>query len=280
MTLTDIHKDAFVHPDADVHPSATVGPGAYVGPRCTIGEGAVLHPAARVLQDARVGPGAEIYPGAVVGGAPQDLRFEDDQPAAVEIGAQTVIRENATVSRGTLDPAPTRLGQRCMLMEGAHVGHNAQIAEDVVIANAAKLAGHVRVARGCFISALSLIHQFVDIGELCMLQGYAGVGQHVPPYCLVAAGANAGVVSLNRVGLKRAGRFSENELAQLKACYRLYYRSRSNDGWSQERALDAMRDAATTPAPRNFVAFIETSLVSPAPRARGVIGPRRLSCQP
>jgi len=271
--MSAIHPAAHIDPTAQLAPDVRVGPGAVVGPRCSLAEGCVLHPGAYVLRDATLGERVEVYPGAVVGGAPQDLKFDDSQPAGVEIGAGTVIRENATVSLGTLDPQPTRVGASCMLMEGAHVGHNSQLADHVIIANSAKLAGHVRVGERCFISALALVHQFVDIGELCMFQGYAGVSMHIPPFVLVGAGANAGVVGLNRVGLKRSGLYKADDLAQIKDCFKRYYRGRDRAGWASDEALAEMRELATLPGAERFVGFIEAALAQVAPRARGVIGP-------
>ncbi len=266
------HAAAHIDPTAEIAENVTIGPAAYIGPRCVVGAGCVIHPGAYLLRDATLSENVHVYPGAVVGGEPQDLKFDLSQPAAVEIGAGTVIREHATVNLGALDPAPTRVGAKCMLMEGAHVGHNSQIADNVIIANGAKLAGHVRVETGCFISALSLLHQFVDVGELCMFQGYAGVSQHVPPYCLVVAGPNVGVNGLNRVGLKRSGRFTNEDLNQIKECYRLYYRERSRAGWTQENAMQRMTETATEPGAKNFVSFITRARALEAPRAKGVIG--------
>ena len=276
-TTSHIHPAAHVDPEADVHPSARIGPGATVGPRVAIAEDVVLRPGAHIVQDASIAAACDIHPGAVIGGDPQDLKYDPSQPAAVEIGPGCVIREGATVSRGAGDAGPTRLGAGCYLMAAAHVGHNCQIAGNVIIANGACLAGHVRVGQGCFISALALIHQFVDIGEMCMLQGGAGVGQHVPPFCLVAHGPNTGVLGLNRVGLRRSGRFSRDELDHLKTAFRLVYRRRSQPDWTLESALDQAEAATTGPAAAQFTAFIRAAMRAPAPRARGVLGPADLA---
>jgi UDP-N-acetylglucosamine acyltransferase len=276
-TTSHIHPAAHVDPQAEIHPSARIGPGATVGPRVRIAEDVTLRPGAHIVQDAAIAAGCDIHPGAVVGGDPQDLKYNPSHHAAVEIGPGCVIREGATISRGAGDAGPTRLGAGCYLMAAAHIGHNCQIASNVIIANGACLAGHVRVAQGCFISALALIHQFVDIGEMCMFQGGAGVGQHVPPYCLIAHGPNTGVLGLNRVGLKRSGRFSKGDLDNLKTAFRLIYRKRDQTDWTLESALAQAEETATGPAAEAFLAFIRAAIAQGPPRARGLLGPAELA---
>lgn len=273
--MSNIHPAAHVDSSAEIGSDVTVGPGAFVGPRCALGDGCVLHPGAYLLRDSTLAERVEVYPGAVVGGAPQDLKFDESQAAGAHVGAGTVLRESSTVNLGTLDPAPTRVGAGCMLMEGAHVGHNSQVGDGAILANGAKLAGHVRIGERCFVSALSLVHQFVEVGELCMFQGYAGVSMHIPPFLMVSAGANAGVAGLNRVGLKRSGLYSSDDIAEIKECYRAYYRGRDEAGWSGADALAEMKSIATLPGAKKFAGFIESALGQAPPRARGVIGPAR-----
>jgi len=272
--MSDIHPASHIDSSAQIGPGVRVGPGAFVGPRCVLGDGCVLHPGAYVLRDSTLGARVEVYPGAVIGGPPQDLKFDESQPASCEVGEGTVIRESATVNLGTLDPMATRVGAHCMLMEGAHVGHNARVGDRTILANAAKLGGHTTVGERCFISAHTAVHQFTDVGDGCMFQALACVSMHVPPFVIVASGANAGAVGLNRVGLKRSGLYSRDDLDQIKACYKAYYRGRES-GWSSEGALAEMNGVATLPGARAFVGFIERSLAQGAPRARGVIGPGR-----
>jgi len=273
----NVHPAAHVDDDAEIHPSASVGPGAFVGPRVTIGENVTLRAGAQVVQDATIGAGCDLHPGAVVGGDPQDLKYDPSQSARVELGAGCVVREGATVSRGAGDAGPTTLGAGCYLMAQAHVGHNCRIGDRVIIANGACLAGHVRVGAGCFISALSLLHQFIDIGEMCMLQGGAGVGQHVPPFCLVAHGPNTGVLGLNRVGLRRSGRFTREELDHLKTAFRHVYRRREEPDWTLDRAIEEAGGATSGAAAGAFLAFCRAAMAHSPPRARGLLGPASLS---
>ena len=54
-----------------------------------------------------------------------------------------------------------------------------------------------------FISGNCLVHQFVRIGTLALMQGGAAISKDLPPYT-VARGDN-GICGLNTIGLRRAG---------------------------------------------------------------------------
>lgn len=89
----------------------------------------------------------------------------------VRIGDRNVIREHATVHRGTAEGSETVIGNDVFLMASAHVAHNCRIADRAIVANGALLAGHVELGEGAFVSGNVVIHQFVRIGRLAMLGG-------------------------------------------------------------------------------------------------------------
>ena len=100
----------------------------------------------------------------------------------------------------------------------------AEHAPDVIIANGALLAGHVTVGDRAFISGNCLVHQFVRVGTLALMQGGAAISKDLPPYT-IARGDN-GICGLNIVGLRRAG-FTAEERLELKQLYHLLFRRRA-----------------------------------------------------
>ena len=66
-------------------------------------------------------------------------------------GAGTVIREHCTINRSIHTGKATVVGARCFLMANAHVGHDCEVADDVVLVNNVMLAGHVSVGSFSFI---------------------------------------------------------------------------------------------------------------------------------
>lgn len=180
-----------------IHPTALIEDGAQLGAGCHI------HAHAIIRTGSELGEGVVVHPFAVVGGDPQDLRFDAAIPSGVRIGDRTVIREHVTISRSTRQGALTEIGADCFLMASCHVAHDCHIANRVVIANAVLLAGHVEVAERAFLGGGAVVHQFCRIGESVMIGGGARISLDVPPFCL-ATERNA-LIGLNIVGLRRRG---------------------------------------------------------------------------
>ena len=197
-----------------IHPSATVEPGAQLGADCEIMAHAV------VTRHAILGDRVVVHPGAVVGGDPQFLKFDRRTASFVRVGEGTVIRENATLNRSIHEGQATVVGARCFLMAGSHAGHDCALADDVVLANNAMLAGHVTVGAFTFVGGGAGVHQFVRIGESVMIGGLARITRDLAPYTIVAERDE--VSGLNLVGLKRRG-FARETIRELKEAFRAVY---------------------------------------------------------
>jgi len=211
-----------VDPRAELAPDVVVGPYAVIGPGVTVGGGTEVQAHAVLERDTTVGRRCFVGYGAVLGSAPQDVHYRDE-PTRVEIGDDTRIREYATVHRATAASGVTRVGARCLVMAYTHVAHDCAIGDDVVLANAVQLAGHVAVGNHAWIGGQTPVHQFVRIGELAFVGGGSRVPQDVPPYACVA-GIPLKLYGINTVGLRRAGVAPEVRLA-LKHAFRLLFNS-------------------------------------------------------
>jgi UDP-N-acetylglucosamine acyltransferase len=89
-------------------------------------------------------------------------------------------------------------------MAFAHLGHDCQIADHVVVTNASQLAGHITVEHHALLSGLVGITQHVRIGAYSFLAAGAFANKDILPYT-IAEGHWATPKAVNRVGLKRAG---------------------------------------------------------------------------
>lgn len=216
-----LHPTAIVHPGAEVDATADVGAYAVVEAGVCIGAGTRLWPHAYVACGTSLGERCQIHPFAVVGHAPQDLKY-DGSPSYTTIGDDTIVREHASIHRGTEPGSTTVVGRRCYIMSTAHVGHNCVIGDDVKLANSALLSGHCRVDDGAFLSGNVSVHQFVRIGELTMLGGGSSVARDVPPFMMFVR--THGLIGLNLVGLRRAA-MSARDRAELHECYKILFRS-------------------------------------------------------
>jgi len=187
--------------------------------------------------------------GAVIGAAPQDLAYDPQRKTGVEIGDDNVFREYCTVHRGTADGTVTRIGDKNFFMVSAHIGHNCEVGNQVIIANNCLLAGYVTVGDNAFLGGGGGFHQFMRIGRLVMVQGLSAFGKDLPPFVL-AAKRNL-VIGLNTVGMRRAG-ISSADRKEIKAAFRLIYTS----GLNISQALEQGTSLSFGQYGREFLDFV------------------------
>jgi len=236
-----IHPTAIVHPLAKLDPTVQVGPYAVIDERVEIGPDCVVGPHVYLTGVTTIGAHNRFYAGCVIGEAPQDLKYSGE-PTRLRIGAHNVFREHVTVHRSNKSAEETFIGSRNFLMAHSHVAHNCRLGDSVILANGALLGGHVTLEDRAFISGNCIIHQFVRVGTLALMQGGSAISKDLPPYT-VARGPN-GICGLNTIGLRRAG-FGPAERLQLKQLYRALFR----DGRSLRSAMaDARTKFASVPA--------------------------------
>ena len=222
--------NASIHPSSYVDPGARLGQDVSVGPFCIIEAGAVVGDRTRidshceVLAGARIGADAHLCSHVMVGGDPQHLTFSSDAQCTAEVGDRTIIREFATVHRGTdQGSVATRVGADCLLMCYVHVAHDCLVGNGVIFANAVQLGGHVEVGDYAIIGGITGVHQFSRIGEHAFLGATSGLNQDLPPFML-AGGYRATLHGPNIVGLRRR-KFPKEVLTALNAAYMAYWRS-------------------------------------------------------
>ena len=180
-----------------------VGPYAVIEAGARIGRGTTIDAHVVVKGSATIGEDCRLHAGAVIGDDPQDLAFEREIPSRVRLADGVIVREHATIHRATTENGATRIGRGTLIMGAAHVAHDCQIGEEVVICNAALIAGHVQIEDRAFISGNTVIHQFCRVGRLVMLSGLSGIGRDIGPFLTVAGRSD--IVGLNSVGMRRAG---------------------------------------------------------------------------
>lgn len=251
-----------VHRSAQVHPAAIVADGAEIGADCRIGPFAVIGPEVRLADGVEVkshavitgwteiGPGSVVFPFATVGEVPQDLKYAGER-TRLSIGARCRIREGATLNPGTAGGGGvTRVGDDCLFMTGAHVGHDAQIGDRVIMANQAAVAGHCIIGDDVIIGGLSGVHQFVRIGRGAIVGAVTMVTNDVVPYGLVQA-PRGELDGLNLVGLKRRG-VERSEITALRAAYQMLAQG---EGTFLDRAR-RLADETDSPHVREMTDFI------------------------
>jgi UDP-N-acetylglucosamine acyltransferase len=246
-----------IHPTAIVEPGATLGEDVRVGPYCIVGAEARLGDGVELLSHAivtgrtTVGPRCRIFPFASIGHRPQDLKYQGE-PSTLEIGADTTIREHATINPGTAGGGMvTKVGDRCLVMIGVHIGHDCIIGSNVIMSNNVTFAGHCRVDDFVIMSGYSGATQFVHIGAHAFVGGLSKVEKDLIPYG-TAVGNPADLTGLNLVGLKRRG-FDREAIHNLRTAYRMVFAS---EGTLRERVDDAAAIFPKDPLVQDVVRFI------------------------
>lgn len=248
-----IHPLACVDPKADIDPTAEVGPFAYIEANVEIGARTKIMANATVLSGARIGADCTVFPSAVVGAIPQDLKFRGEETLAI-IGDHTVIRECATVHRGTASKGQTVVGSHCLIMAYSHVAHDCLLHDHIILSNATQLAGEVVVDDYAILGGGSLVHQFTHVGTHSMTQGGTKVNKDIPPY-VIAAREPVSFCGINSVGLSRRG-FTREQVAAIQDTYRLIYMS----GLNVSQALQQISETLPqSPERDEIVNFITTS---------------------
>ncbi len=220
------YENVYIHPTAEIGPDVEIGPFSYIGPECRVGEGTRIHNNVTLFANVTLGSFNEIYPNAVVGGLPQDRKYEGEDSRLV-IGDRNVIRECVTISSGTkLGEGLTLIGNGNLIMASCHIAHDCILENNIVIANNVLLGGHVRVESYAGFGGLAAVHHFVTVGRYAFVGGLARVTQDVPPYMLVE-GNPLRIWSINKVGLKRRGIPLET-IQSLKEAHRMFFRSRAS----------------------------------------------------
>lgn len=249
--MPSIHPSAVIETGAVIADNVRIGAFCTVGPNAEIGDGVVLESHVVLSGRTTVGARTRIFPFASIGHEPQDLKY-DGEDSELRIGAGNRIREYVTMNPGTKGGGMvTTVGDGCLFMIGAHVAHDCNIGNHVILANNVALGGHVEIGDHAIVGGNSAIHQFVRIGEHAMIGGMSGIENDVIPYGS-AFGERSQLAGLNIIGLKRRG-FSKEEIHSLRSAFQELF---ADNGVFNERVNKVAQDFNSSPAVQNMVDFI------------------------
>ncbi|MGH8155060.1 MAG: UDP-3-O-(3-hydroxymyristoyl)glucosamine N-acyltransferase [Rhodanobacteraceae bacterium] len=182
-----IHPSALVDAGARVDPTASVGPacviaagatiqaGVVLGPHCVIGPDCVVGARCRLVASVTLvtrvtlGQRVLIHPGAVLGsdgfgiarGA--DAWVKVPQLGGARIGDDCEIGANTTIDRGTLDD--TVLEEDVRLDNQIQVAHNVHIGAHSALAGCAAVAGSARIGRDCLIGGSAGVLGHLELAD-------------------------------------------------------------------------------------------------------------------
>ncbi len=246
-----IHPTAIVHPKAKLDSSVRVGPYAVIDEDVEVGPGCVIGPHVYLTGRTTIGSNNKFFPGCVIGEAPQDLKYKGE-PSQLRIGDRNTFREHCTIHRANKTEDATIIGTQNLLMAHCHIAHDCQIGNYVIVVNGALVGGHVILGDRALISGNCLLHQFVRVGSLALMQGGSAISKDLPPYTV--ARDNNRLCGLNTLGLRRAG-FTAEQRLELRQLYRTLFRDEAN----LRTALTKANQEFSSPAARVLLDFIATA---------------------
>jgi UDP-N-acetylglucosamine acyltransferase len=247
-----------IHPSAIVDAKAELDSSVEIGPFCIIKSGVKIKKGSRLIANViiegrtEIGEHCIIHPFSSIGFPPQDLKYKGE-PTGLVIGDNNIIREYITIHRASVGgDGVTTIADNNFLMAYVHIAHDCKIGSNVIMSNAATLAGHVVVEDHAYIGGLVAVHQFTRIGRHAMVGGFSGIAQDIPPF-MMASGARAKLFGPNTIGLKRHG-FSDTAVNAIKKAYKILFREKR----TLKDAIKKIReDVPATDEVRHLVEFIE-----------------------
>ncbi|MBX7158174.1 MAG: acyl-ACP--UDP-N-acetylglucosamine O-acyltransferase [Verrucomicrobiae bacterium] len=247
-----IHPTAHVHPKAKLASNVQIGPGVIIDEHVTIGENCEIRAHAVITGHTTIGNHNQIGYGAIIGAEPQDHAFDFKTISYVRMGDHNIIREYATIHRGTQPETATEIGNHCFLMGSSHLAHNCKVKDGAILANHALCAGYVEIGEKAFISGNTVIHQFCRVGRMGMLRGGGRISKDIPPFMI--GDATNRLMGLNSVALKRA-QFSLETRMALKRLYHELFLSEKN----LNETLKQFDLASASSEIKEIIQFIQTA---------------------
>ena len=197
-----IHKTAVIDPKAKLHNNVKIGPYSVIGANVEIEENTEVKSHVSIVGNTKVGKNNKIYPFASIGNDPQDLKFQGEK-TKLEIGNNNKIREYVTINPGTNGGGGiTKVGNSCLFMVSAHIAHDCNVGDNVILANNVPLGGHANIEDNVIIGGNSAVQQFTRVGRSAMIGGMCGVVRDIIPYA-IAHGNRSILQGLNLIGLRR-----------------------------------------------------------------------------
>ncbi len=249
-----IDSSARIAPDAKIGANVTIGPWTIIGSGVEIGDECNIASHVVLKGPTKIGKRNRIFQFASVGEDPSDKKFHGEV-SYLEIGDDNVIREGATIHRGTeAGGGTTRVGSRNLFMPYTHVAHDCIIGNDTIFSNNAAVSGHVVVEDWAILGGYAGVYQFLRIGAHSFIGAQSHVNMDVPAYVIVK-GTPPEPKGINITGLERRG-FSRDAIRALRKAYSILYR----EGNTVEEALAEMQELVeSTPEVAVLIASVRAS---------------------
>ena len=238
---------------AQIGKNVSIGAYSIIEDNVIIGDNTIIDSHTIIKEYTEVGKNCNIFSHCVIGGVPQDKKYNGEKSKLV-IGNNNTIREFCTLNRGTEESGITKIGNNCLFMAYVHVAHDCYLKNDIILANGVQLGGHVTIDNYGIIGGMTPVHQFCKIGMHSFIGGGLRVVQDVPPY-IIANGDPLKFSGINILGLRRR-KFSSTQRENIKKAYKLIYNSNYNISQATEKIENTFNIDSSI---EDILDFIKTS---------------------
>ena len=211
-----------IDPSAKIGKNVTIGPWTIIGPEVEIGDGTHIASHVVIKSHTRIGKNNRIFQFASVGEDPSDKKYHGEV-SWLEMGDDNVVREGATLHRGTeVGGGVTRIGSDNLFMPYTHVAHDCIVGSHTIFSNNAAISGHVVVEDWAILSGYAGVYQFLRIGAHSFIGGLTHINMDVPAF-VVVKGMPPEAKGVNITGLERRN-FSKEAIKAIRKGYKILYR--------------------------------------------------------
>lgn len=242
-----IGKNAELGTNVYVGPFAIIEDGVSIGDNCNIASHAIIRKGS-ILEEA-----VFVDSFAVVGGIPQDRKFDARSRSGVILRKGVMMREGATVHRSSVESCYTEIGEQTILMAYSHVGHDCKVGKFVNLVNGVLLGGYVTLGDHAYLGGNAVVHPNINLGENVMIGGRSAINLDIPPFLMVNE-INL-VRGINAIGIKRRG-FAQAAIGDLKNCIQYVLCEPGNPYLKAKQAWE--KSMGTSELGKTFLNFFET----------------------
>jgi len=239
----EVNRKSYIGEWSKLDGSVKIGENVIIGDRVTVtggvivGNGSIIGNGAHLHGDIEIGKNCFIH-AAEIGGSAEMYATEQDprtHTGKIKIGNNVIIREYVTIHASS--QKATMIGNNVFLMVHSHVGHDAEIGNNVTVSPTACIGGFAKVHDGAYVGMQATIHQHSTIGAYAMVGMGSVVVKDIPPFVMVG-GTPAKFLGINRRGMERnaflaaeiahvtahpEGQESFGDLFRLKDIYKNFY---------------------------------------------------------
>lgn len=176
--------------DCVIGDNVVIGANSVIGEGCKVGHGTIIHPNVTLYYEVIIGNGCIVHSGAVIGAdgfgfAKNGAKWDKiSQLGGVKIGDNVEIGACTTIDRGALD--------------------DTVIEDGVILDNQIQIAHNVNIGRNTAIAACTAVAGSTKIGAQCTIAGACGITGHIT----IAEGTHVTAMSIITKSITKAGVYS------------------------------------------------------------------------